>query len=192
MVTYGSTADFVRLEHMIYQPSKIPGAWIIDIEPIEDSRGFFAMTWLPDELRERGMNTSLAQCNLAFNSKKGTLRGMHFQKRPHGQAKMIRTTRGALLDVIIDLREESPTYRQWDAVELTADNHRMLYMPEGVAHGYITLLDDTEAYYHVSGPWVPEAESGVRWDDPAFAVEWPFPPAVISDRDQRWPLTLQP
>ena len=192
MVTYGSTADFDRLERMIYQPSKIPGAWIIDIQPIQDSRGFFAMTWLPDELRERGMNASLAQCNLAFNSKKGTLRGMHFQKRPHGQAKMIRTTRGALLDVIIDLREESPTYRQWDAVELTADNHRMLYMPEGVAHGYITLLDDTEAYYHVSGPWVPEAESGVRWDDPAFAVEWPFPPAVISDRDQRWPLTLQP
>jgi len=174
---------------MIYQPSKLSGAWIIDIEPIEDSRGFFATTWLPDQLRQRGMDTSLAQCNLAFNLKKGTLRGMHFQKAPHGQAKMIRATRGALVDVIIDLREDSPTYCHWDAVELSADNHRMLYIPEGMAHGYITLADNTEAYYHVSGPWVPAAESGVRWDDPAFAIEWPFSPSVISDRDQRWPLT---
>jgi dTDP-4-dehydrorhamnose 3,5-epimerase len=173
---------------MTFTESKITGAWIIDIAPITDHRGFFAMTWLPDQLSERGMNPALAQCNLAFNFKRGTLRGMHFQKAPHAQAKIIRATRGALLDVIVDLREDSATYRQWDAVELTADNRRMLYMPEGIAHGYLTLADDTEAYYHASSPWVPAAESGVRWDDPAFAIAWPFPPTVISDKDQRWPL----
>jgi dTDP-4-dehydrorhamnose 3,5-epimerase len=174
---------------MHYTPSRIPGAWIIDPAKITDARGFFAMTWLPDELRERGMNPALVQCNLAFNHKRGTLRGMHFQKAPHAQAKIIRTTRGSLLDVIVDLREDSPTFRQWDAVELTADNHRMLYMPEGIAHGYLTLEDNTEAYYHVSAPWVPQAESGVRWDDPAFAIAWPFAPTIVSERDGQWPLT---
>lgn len=173
---------------MIYTPSRIPGAWTIDVTKIADTRGFFAMTWLPNELIERGMNPALAQCNLAFNTRRGTLRGMHFQNAPHAQAKIVRATRGALLDVIVDLREDSPTYRQWDAVELTADNHRMLYMPEGVAHGYLTLTDDTEAYYHSSVPWAPQAESGVRWNDPAFAIEWPFEPVVISQKDAAWPL----
>lgn len=176
---------------MIFQESRIRGAWIIDIAPIRDDRGFFAMTWLPGEFTTRGLNPSLAQCNLAFNLKRGTLRGMHFQTAPHAQAKIIRTTRGALLDVIVDVREDSPTYRQWDAVELTADNHRMLYMPEGIAHGYITLVDDTEAYYHASAPWVPAAESGVRWDDPALNIQWPMAPAVVSDRDRQWPLMAQ-
>lgn len=174
---------------MQYTPSRIPGAWIIDITRIVDARGFFAMTWLPDELRERGMNPGLAQCNLAFNHKRGTLRGMHFQQAPHGQAKIVRATRGSLLDVIVDLREDSPTFRQWDAVELTAENRRMLYMPDGIAHGYLTLEDDTEAYYHASAPWFPQAESGVRWDDPAFAIAWPFEPTIVSDRDKQWPLT---
>ncbi len=173
---------------MIYTPSRIPGAWIIDLDKIGDARGFFAMSWLPHELSERGMNPALAQCNLAFNYKRGTLRGMHFQKAPHAQAKIIRATRGSLLDVIVDLREDSPTFRQWDAVELTADNHRMLYMPEGIAHGYITLEDNTEAQYFASSPWAPKAESGVRWDDPAFGISWPFAPAVISDKDAAWPL----
>ncbi len=173
---------------MIYTESRIAGAWIIDITRIEDHRGFFAMTWLPHELSERGMNPALAQCNIAFNLKKGTLRGMHFQHAPHAQAKIIRATRGALLDVIVDLRPESPTFKQWDAVELTADNRRMFYMPEGIAHGYITLTDDTEAYYHASSAWVPSAESGVRWDDPAFRIEWPIAPVVISDKDANWPM----
>lgn len=172
---------------MVYTESSIPGAWIIDISPIHDARGFFAMTWLPDQLRERGMNPALAQCNLAFNHERGTLRGMHFQKAPHAQAKMIRATRGALLDVIVDLRPGSPTLHRWDAVELTADNHRMLYMPEGVAHGYLTLADDTEAYYHASAPWAPASESGVRWNDPAFGIQWPFEPVVISEKDATWP-----
>lgn len=174
---------------MIFQQSKIAGAWIIDIAPIRDHRGFFAMTWLPDEFLTRGINPALAQCNLAFNFKRGTLRGMHFQKAPHAQAKIIRATRGSLVDVIVDLREGSPSYRQWEAVELSADNHRMLFMPEGVAHGYLTLEDNTEAYYHASTPWEPSAESGVRWDDPKFGIEWPFEPSVISDKDRQWPLT---
>lgn len=173
---------------MVYTPSRVAGAWVIDITRIADERGFFAMTFLPQELSERGMNPGLAQCNLAFNHKRGTLRGMHFQKAPHAQAKIVRATRGALLDVIIDLREDSPTYRQWDAVELTAENRRMLYMPEGIAHGYITLVDGTEAYYHASSPWTPSAESGVRWNDPSFGVEWPFDPTIISEKDANWPL----
>jgi dTDP-4-dehydrorhamnose 3,5-epimerase len=174
---------------MIFQQSKVAGAWIIDIAPVRDHRGFFAMTWLPDEFRKHGIDPALAQCNLAFNVKRGTLRGMHFQKAPHAQAKIIRATRGSLVDVIVDLREDSPSFRQWDAVELTADNHRMLYMPEGIAHGYLTLEDDTEAYYHASALWQPGAESGVRWDDPKFGIEWPFEPSVISDKDRQWPLT---
>lgn len=173
---------------MRFTPTRIPGAWVIDIEPIHDQRGFFAMTWLPDELRKRGIEPSLAQCNLAFSHKRGTLRGMHFQVAPHAQAKMVRATRGALLDVVVDLRPESPTYRQWDGVELTAENRRMLYMPEGTAHGYLTLTDDVEAYYHASAPWAPHAESGVRWNDPAFGIRWPFDPVVISEKDRNWPL----
>ena len=131
---------------MIYTPSRIPGAWIMDVEPVHDQRGFFAMTWLPEELRKRGMDPALAQCNLAFNHKRGTLRGMHLQSDPHAQIKIVRATRGALLDVIVDLRPDSPTFKKWDAVELTADNRRMLYIPAGIAHGYLTLSDDTEAY----------------------------------------------
>lgn len=172
---------------MKFTASRIPGAWVIDITAIHDHRGFFAMTWVPGEFRQRGIEPALAQCNLAYNHKRGTLRGMHFQAAPHAQAKIIRCTRGALLDVIVDLRPESPTYCQSDAVELTADNRRMLYMPEGIAHGYLTLTDDVEAYYHASTPWHPAAESGVRWDDPAFAIAWPFAPVLISDKDAAWP-----
>ncbi len=173
---------------MIYTPSRIPGAWIMDVEPIHDQRGFFAMTWLPEELRERGMDPALAQCNLAFNHKRGTLRGMHLQSDPHAQVKIVRTTRGALLDVIVDLRPDSPAFKEWDAVELTADNRRMLYIPAGIAHGYLTLTDDTEVYYHASTPWAPQSERGVRWNDPAFGIEWPFSPTVISPKDEAWPL----
>ena len=173
---------------MQFTRSRIPGAWVIDISPIRDERGFFATTWLPEEFRKHGIEPLLAQCNLAFNHNRGTLRGMHFQRSPHAQAKIVRATRGALLDVIVDLRHDSPTCRQWDAVELTADNHRMLYMPEGVAHGYLTLSNDVEAYYHASAPWAPQAESGVRWNDPAFGIRWPFEPVVISEKDANWPL----
>jgi dTDP-4-dehydrorhamnose 3,5-epimerase len=173
---------------MIFTETTIPGAWIIDVSPIPDERGFFAMTWLPAELAKRGLDCALAQCNLAWNHKRGTLRGMHFQAVPHEQVKIIRCTRGALLDVIIDLRPASSAYRKWQAVELSADNRRMFYMPAGVAHGYLTLTDGVEAYYHASTPWAPQAESGVRWNDPAFGIEWPFDPVVISEKDANWPL----
>ncbi len=173
---------------MRFTPSRIAGAWIIDIEPIHDPRGFFATTWLPEEFHRHGIDPALAQCNLAFNYKRGTLRGMHFQTAPHEQSKLVRATRGALLDVIVDLRPDSPTLRHWDSIELTADNRRMLYIPGGLAHGYLTLADDTEASYHASTPWAPQAEAGVRWNDPAFAITWPFEPTVISEKDQHWPL----
>ena len=173
---------------MRFTPSRIAGAWIIDIEPIHDPRGFFATTWLPEEFRRHGIDPALAQCNLAFNYKRGTLRGMHFQRAPHQQSKLVRATRGALLDVIVDLRPDSPTLRHWDSIELTADNRRMLYIPGGLAHGYLTLADDTEAFYQASTPWAPQAESGVRWNDPAFGITWPFEPTVVSEKDQHWPL----
>jgi dTDP-4-dehydrorhamnose 3,5-epimerase len=173
---------------MQFTPSRIPGGWVIDITPIHDRRGFFAATWLPDELRQHGIDPTVAQCNLAFNHKRGTLRGMHFQKAPHAQAKVVRATRGALLDVIVDLRPDSTTWRQWESFELTADNRRMLYIPPGLAHGYLTLTDDAEMSYQASSPWTPQAEAGVRWNDPAFGIKWPFEPTVIAERDQTWPL----
>jgi dTDP-4-dehydrorhamnose 3,5-epimerase len=173
---------------MQFTSSSIPGAWVIDITPIHDDRGFFATTWLPDELRQRGIDSVVAQCNIAFNHRRGTLRGLHFQTAPHAQAKIVRATRGALLDVIVDLRPDSPTWRQWELFELTADNRRMLYIPPGLAHGYLTLTDDAEMFYQASTPWAPQAEAGVRWNDPAFGIKWPFEPTVISAKDQTWPL----
>jgi dTDP-4-dehydrorhamnose 3,5-epimerase len=173
---------------MQFTSSSIPGAWVIDITPIHDDRGFFATTWLPDELRQRGIDSVVAQCNIAFNHRRGTLRGLHFQTAPHAQAKIVRATRGALLDVIVDLRPDSPTWRQWELFELTADNRRMLYIPPGLAHGYLTLTDDAEMFYQASTPWAPQAEAGVRWNDPAFGITWPFEPTVISAKDQTWPL----
>jgi dTDP-4-dehydrorhamnose 3,5-epimerase len=172
---------------VIFTETRIPGAWIVDLEPIHDDRGFFAMTWTASEFTKRGLDPSLAQCNLAFNHKKGTLRGMHFQRAPHEQVKVVRCCRGAVLDVIIDLRPESPAFRQWARVELSADNRRMLYIPAGLAHGYITLTDDAEVAYQASTPWAPQSEGGVRWNDPAFGIEWPSPPVVISAKDASWP-----
>lgn len=173
---------------MRFSETRIPGAWIIDPAPIEDARGLFATTWLPEEFVARGLDPSLAQCNLAFNRRRGTLRGLHFQRAPHEQVKIVRCTRGALLDVIVDLRPESPTYRTWASVELTADNRRMIYVPAGTAHGYLTLADETEVYYHASKKWAPAHEWGVRWNDPALGIEWPFEPVVISEKDRTWPL----
>lgn len=173
---------------MQFTSSSIPGAWVIDITPIHDDRGFFATTWLPNEMRQHGIDTAVAQCNVAFNHRRGTLRGLHFQSAPHAQAKIVRATRGALLDVIVDLRPESPTWRQWELFELTADNRRMLYIPPGLAHGYLTLTDNAEMVYQASSPWAPQAEAGVRWNDPAFGIKWPFEPTVISEKDQTWPL----
>jgi dTDP-4-dehydrorhamnose 3,5-epimerase len=173
---------------MTFTESRLAGAWIIDADTRTDDRGVFAEIWVAREFENRGLDTTLAQCNLAWNAQRGTLRGMHFQLAPFEQVKVIRCTRGSLYDVFVDLRPDSATFRQWECVELTADNRRMLYVPAGFAHGYLTLVDGTEAYYHASTPYARAHESGVRWDDPAIGIEWPFEPTSISEKDRSWEL----
>jgi dTDP-4-dehydrorhamnose 3,5-epimerase len=172
---------------MQFTPLRLAGAFLLDLAAIDDERGFFALTWAPDAFTQRGLDPGIVQCNLSWNRRKGTLRGMHFQIEPFSEVKLIRCTRGALFDVIVDLRSDSPTFRQWLSVELTADNRRALYVPRGFAHGYLTLTDDVEAYYHVSTPFSPEHAQGVRWNDPAFGIEWPFEPTIVSAKDRAWP-----
>jgi dTDP-4-dehydrorhamnose 3,5-epimerase len=173
---------------MIFAQTSVEGAYLIDLERREDDRGFFARVWCEREFAELGLKTRLVQCNLSFSYRKSTLRGLHLQRPPHAEAKVVRCTRGAIYDVLVDLRPSSPTYKRWLGVELTADNRRMLYVPEGCAHGYQTLVDDTEAVYPVSEFYAPEAEWGVRWDDPAFGIEWPDAEgALLSEKDRSWP-----
>lgn len=172
---------------MKFSPTRLAGAWIIDIEPVGDERGFFARVWCREELEKQGLNTSLAQCSISFNKKRGTLRGMHYQARPHEEAKLVRCTRGAIYDVIVDLRPESVTYKQWIGIELSAENRRMLYVPAGFAHGFQSLADDTEVFYQISTTYRPESARGVRWNDPAFGIEWPQEVRVISEKDRRYP-----
>jgi dTDP-4-dehydrorhamnose 3,5-epimerase len=171
-----------------FEETTLSGAFVIDLERREDERGFFARTWCANELREHGLNTRLVQANMSWNPRQGTLRGMHFQHPPHAEAKVVRATRGAIYDVIIDLREGSETYKQWIGVELSADNGRALYVPEGFAHGFQTLAPDVEVHYLVTEFYTPEAEGGVRWDDPAFGIDWPDPAnAFLSEKDAAWP-----
>ncbi len=150
---------------------------------MEDERGFFARTFCVEEYEVHGLNPRLVQCNISFNKRKGALRGMHFQAAPHEEARLVRCTMGAIYDVIIDLRPDSPTFKHWVAVELTADNRKMLYVPEGFAHGFQTLEDNTEVFYQMSEFYHPERANGVRWDDPGFGVEWPADERTISPRD---------
>ena len=168
---------------MIFKETRLRGAYIIDIQKLEDERGFFARTWCQREFETHGLNTQLAQCNLSYNKPKGTLRGMHYQEAPFEEAKLVRCSKGAIYDVIIDLRPQSPTYLEHLAVTLTADQHNMLYVPEGFAHGFLTLEDDTNVFYQMSEFYAPEHARGVRWDDPAFNVKWPIAAQVISERD---------
>lgn len=173
---------------MIFTETSLKGAYIIDIEPHEDERGFFGRVWCRKEFEQHGLTTDLAQCSVAYNREKGTLRGMHFQQAPHAEVKLVRCTKGAVYDVIIDLRPESETCWQWIGVELTEGNHKTLYVPEGFAHGYITLQDDTELFYQMSEFYVPGAGTGVRWNDPVFAIKWPDVGAItIADKDREWP-----
>ena len=168
----------------------MPGAFIIDPEYFEDVRGFFALTWSEKEFAMHGLNSRLVECNISFNRKKGTLRGLHFQRAPRAQGKLVRCTSGAIYDVIIDLRAESPAFKQWIAVEVTADNRRMLYVPEGFAHGFQTLSDDTEVHYQMTDAFAPEFAGGVRWDDPAFGIDWPEcveGERTIIERDRQYP-----
>jgi dTDP-4-dehydrorhamnose 3,5-epimerase len=173
---------------MKFTPTEIPGAYVIDIEPIADERGFFARTWARDEFSARGLNTNVVQCSLSANARKGTLRGMHYQIAPHEEAKLVSCPRGSIYDVLVDLRPDSSTFRRWLAVELSAGNRRMVYIPEGCAHGYLTLEDDCDVAYQVTADYAPACARGVRWDDPAFAISWPLPPTIINARDANYPL----
>ncbi len=168
---------------MIFTPSNLQGAFILDIKKIEDDRGFFARSFCRKEMEEHGLNTNMVQANCSFNKTKGTLRGLHMQNPPFEESKLVRCTRGAIFDVIVDLRKDSQTFKQWLGVKLSASNHRMLYIPEGCAHGYITLEDATEVYYHVTEFYTSSAEVGFRWDDPAFNIQWPIQPLNISQKD---------
>jgi dTDP-4-dehydrorhamnose 3,5-epimerase len=169
---------------VIFVPTALPGAFIIESERREDERGFFARTWCAREFEARDLNPRLVQCSVSFNKRKGTLRGMHYQVPPHREAKLVRCTMGAIHDVIIDLRPASSAYKQHVAALLTAENRRGLYIPEGMAHGFQTLVDDTEVFYQISEFYSPEHARGVRWDDPAFAIVWPPDDRIINDRDR--------
>jgi dTDP-4-dehydrorhamnose 3,5-epimerase len=171
-----------------FEALPIAGAYLIEPDRLEDQRGFFARTWCREELAARGLVTELAQCSISFNRRKGTLRGMHYQVAPHEETKIVRCTMGALWDVLVDLRPDSPTYRQWTAAELTAENRRQLYIPAGCAHGFQTLTDDTEVLYLISESYHPESARGVRWDDPKLGIAWPLPVSAMSDRDRAFRL----
>ena len=172
---------------MIFKETKLAGAFIIEIQKLEDARGFFGRSWCANELKEHGLKTNIAQANTSFSVKKGTLRGMHYQIDPYQETKLIRCTQGSIYDVIIDLRKNSSTYKQWIGVELTQDNYRMLYVPEDFAHGFITLEDNCEVSYLVTQFYTPGAEAGIRWNDPQFGIQWPLDPVVISEKDQNHP-----
>lgn len=172
---------------MKFAPTKIPGAYLIEIEPHADERGFFARSFCANEFQQYGLDVSFVQCNVSFTTQRGTIRGMHYQVAPDTETKLVRCTRGAIYDVILDLRPESPTFKQWVAEELTADNHRMFYIPPGCAHGLQTLVDDTEVFYQMAGVYNADSARGVRWNDPAFEIEIPLAVSVINDRDRDYP-----
>lgn len=168
---------------MKLEPTAIAGLVVLDMERREDPRGFFARSYCAEEFTKAGMDSRVAQCNVSYNARRGTLRGMHWQAEPHGEAKLVRCTSGAILDVALDLRPDSPTFRRWLGFELTASNHRALYIPPGLAHGFQTLIDDSEVFYQMSVPYVAHAARGVRWNDPAFAIRWPLADPFVSERD---------
>lgn len=172
---------------MRFTETKVAGAYLIEPEPIADERGFFARTWCREEFADHGLNPDLAQANISFNHRKGTLRGLHYQAAPHEEIKVIRCTRGSVYDVIVDLRPDSATFTRHFAIALTADNYRMLYVPAGFAHGFQTLEDDTELFYQISAFHSPEHARGVRWDDPAFQISWPPAERIISEADRGYP-----
>jgi dTDP-4-dehydrorhamnose 3,5-epimerase len=172
---------------MKFTKSKLCGAYIIELDKFNDERGFVAYGWSAKEFIQEGLSPQLAEIIVSYSARKGTLRGMHFQNDPFAQAKLVRCTKGAIYDVAIDLRAESPSFKKWEAVELTALNHRMFYIPEGCAHGFQTLEDETEVFYQMSNVYAPDYAGGVRWNDPAFSVEWPEAERTIIDRDRNYP-----
>lgn len=172
---------------MTFEETKINGAYVVKLERIEDHRGYFARAWCRKELEQMNLETDIKQYNASFNHKKGTLRGLHFQKAPHAETKYVRCTNGAVYDVIVDLRPNSPTYKEWMGVELSADNMKMLYVPKGCAHGYLTLTDSAEVFYLVTAFYNQGAEGGVRYNDPEFNIQWPIDITEISEKDKNRP-----
>ena len=173
---------------MRFVETRLPGSYLVELERREDERGSFARTWCRDELAAQGLSTEVSQCSVSRNKKAGTLRGLHFQSAPHEEVKLVRCTRGAIYDVIVDLRAGSKTAGEWIGVELTAEAGNALYVPKGFAHGFQTLVDESEVFYMMSDPYAPEASTGVRWDDPAFGIDWPAAATrTISERDLTWP-----
>lgn len=169
---------------MVITETRLKGAFVIELEPFPDVRGFFARAWSDVEFETFGLNPHFVETNVSFNKSKGTLRGLHYQEAPHGQVKLVRCTRGSIYDVIVDVRPESPTFKQWFALEMSADNHLMLYVPVQFAHGFQTLEDDTEVCYQTSSYYAPEHGRGVRWNDPAFNISWPSDNLIMIDRDR--------
>lgn len=172
---------------MIFTPTHLAGLWFVEMERHVDERGYFARAWCAREFAEHGLETRLAQASLSFNPRRGTLRGMHYQRPPHAEVKLVRCIRGAIWDVAVDLRARSPTRGRWQGFELSAENGRALYIPEGFAHGFQTLTPDTEVLYLISAFHAADAAVGVRYDDPAFAISWPLPISCVSPRDAAWP-----
>jgi dTDP-4-dehydrorhamnose 3,5-epimerase len=175
---------------VIVAETALPGVYTLEIEPHADVRGLFARTWDGEVLAAAGLDARVSQQSVAFNHRAGTLRGMHFQRPPHAETKLVRCTRGALYDVVVDIRPDSDTYLRWLGVELTERNRRTLYVPEGFAHGYQTLVDATEVWYQMSVPYAPESADGLRWNDPRLAIQWPAPPPggrLIAPKDEAWP-----
>ena len=173
---------------MKFTETRLPGVLIVECDIFRDERGSFIPFWLPTALKARGLETDIAQCSLASNHRRGTIRGLHYQAAPHEEVKLVSAVRGTIFDVIVDLRSESATFRQWIGVELRADQRRMVYLPRGTAHGYQTLEDDVDVFYFVSAPYRPDLQRGIRWDDPTLAIDWPLgTPTVLSDRDRQLP-----
>ena len=172
---------------MNFIETPLVGAYVIEVEPAKDSRGLFARTLDADTFRAKGLQPTFVQCNTSFNKYRGTLRGMHFQVAPHAETKLVRCTHGSIYDVIVDLREDSATYREWFGVELESRDRKMLYVPEGFAHGFQTLRDDCEVFYQMGSPYCAEASRGVRWDDPAIGIRWPVPAKHLSPKDRTLP-----
>jgi dTDP-4-dehydrorhamnose 3,5-epimerase len=172
---------------MLFEETFLSGVVQIHAEKRTDERGFFARTWCAEEFKQAGLDARLVQCSISFNARKGTLRGMHYQLAPYAETKLVRCTMGAIYDVVLDLRRESPTFKKWTGMTLTAENREMVYIPTGCAHGFVTLEDRSEVFYQMSESYHPQAARGVRWNDPAFGIEWPEAVAVISERDRTLP-----
>jgi dTDP-4-dehydrorhamnose 3,5-epimerase len=177
---------------VIFTELALRGAFIVEMEPGIDERGCFARSFCREEFSRHGLKTGVAQCNISVNRRKGTLRGIHYQAPPKAEAKLVRCTRGAVHDVIVDLRDDSPTFLRWETVKLAGDAYRMVYIPEGFGHGFQTLVDDAEVFYQMFETYSPEHARGVRWDDPVLGIEWPFPNPIVSERDRAFPLLARP